>query len=58
MDELLGDFLNETAESLDLLDLELVRFEREPNTAGANEYVMKPFDRDIIEAKFHEVGLI
>jgi two-component system, chemotaxis family, sensor kinase CheA len=34
MDELLGDFLNETDESLDLLDLELVRFEREPNNAG------------------------
>ncbi len=27
-------------------------------TAGANEYIMKPFDRDIIEAKFQEVGLI
>jgi two-component system chemotaxis response regulator CheY len=27
-------------------------------SAGANEYVMKPFDREIIEAKFHEVGLI
>jgi len=27
-------------------------------TAGANEYIMKPFDCDIIEAKFHEVGLI
>jgi two-component system, chemotaxis family, chemotaxis protein CheY len=26
-------------------------------SAGANEYIMKPFDRDIIEAKFHEVGL-
>ena len=26
--------------------------------AGANEYIMKPFDRDIIEAKFHEIGLI
>jgi len=26
--------------------------------AGANEYIMKPFDRDIIEAKFTEVGLI
>ena len=26
--------------------------------AGANEYIMKPFDRDIIEAKFQEVGLI
>ena len=26
--------------------------------AGANEYIMKPFDRDIIEEKFQEIGLI
>jgi two-component system, chemotaxis family, chemotaxis protein CheY len=26
--------------------------------AGANEYIMKPFDRDIVEAKFQEIGLI
>jgi two-component system chemotaxis response regulator CheY len=26
--------------------------------AGANEYIMKPFDREILEAKFREVGLI
>jgi len=26
--------------------------------AGANEYIMKPFDRDIIEAKFSQVGLV
>ncbi|MEH2524060.1 MULTISPECIES: response regulator [unclassified Bradyrhizobium] len=26
--------------------------------AGANEYIMKPFDRDIVAAKFLEVGLI
>lgn len=26
--------------------------------AGANEYIMKPFDREIIEAKFSQVGLI
>lgn len=26
--------------------------------AGANEYIMKPFDREIMEAKFLEVGLI
>jgi two-component system chemotaxis response regulator CheY len=26
--------------------------------AGADEYIMKPFDRDIVEAKFHEAGLI
>jgi two-component system, chemotaxis family, chemotaxis protein CheY len=25
--------------------------------AGADEYIMKPFDRDIVAAKFHEVGL-
>lgn len=27
-------------------------------TAGADEYIMKPFDREIVEAKFQEVGLI
>ena len=26
--------------------------------AGANEYIMKPFDREIMEAKFQEVGLL
>lgn len=26
--------------------------------AGANEYIMKPFDRDIIEAKFNLVGVL
>jgi two-component system chemotaxis response regulator CheY len=26
--------------------------------AGANEYIMKPFDKDIVMAKFQEVGLI
>ena len=25
---------------------------------GANEYIMKPFDKEIVEAKFQEVGLI
>src|ERR1700730_9062474 len=25
--------------------------------AGANEYIMKPFDKDIVAAKFPEVGL-
>ena len=25
---------------------------------GANEYIMKPFDKEIISAKFQEVGLI
>ena len=26
--------------------------------AGANEYIMKPFDKDIVTTKFQEVGLI
>ena len=26
--------------------------------AGANEYIMKPFDKDILAAKLHEVGLV
>jgi hypothetical protein len=24
--------------------------------AGANEYIMKPFDKDIVEEKFQEIG--
>jgi len=27
-------------------------------SAGANEYIMKPFDKEILEAKFLEVGLL
>ncbi len=26
--------------------------------AGANEYIMKPFDRDIVQSKFEQVGLL
>jgi two-component system chemotaxis response regulator CheY len=26
--------------------------------AGANEYIMKPFDKDIVADKFREVGLV
>ena len=26
--------------------------------AGADEYIMKPFDKDIIQAKFQEVGVM
>src|SRR6201988_3495257 len=33
MDDLLREFLIETNESLDVLDVELVRFEQEPNNA-------------------------
>lgn len=31
---------------------------REAMLAGANEYIMKPFDSDILENKFVQVGLI
>ena len=31
---------------------------QEAIVAGANEYIMKQFDRDIIETKFAQVGLI
>src|SRR6476646_7485841 len=33
MDELLREFLTETNESIDVVDVELVRFEQEPNNA-------------------------
>src|SRR5512139_3597060 len=33
MDELLRDFVTETNESLDVVDVELVRFEQDPNNA-------------------------
>jgi two-component system chemotaxis response regulator CheY len=26
--------------------------------SGANEYIMKPFDSEIVESKFAEVGLV
>ena len=31
---------------------------REAIEAGANEYIMKPFDGDILEAKFAQAGLL
>ncbi len=31
---------------------------REAMTAGANEYIMKPFDSEILHAKLSQVGLI
>ncbi|MBM3554407.1 MAG: response regulator [Alphaproteobacteria bacterium] len=31
---------------------------REGLAAGANEYIMKPFDNEIIESKFTQLGLI
>ena len=34
MDDLLREFLTETSESLDVVDVELVRFEQDPNNAS------------------------
>lgn len=34
MDDLLTEFLTEATESLDVIDLELVKFERDPNNAA------------------------
>lgn len=31
---------------------------QEALTAGANEYIMKPFDSEILQAKFSQVGLL
>ena len=31
---------------------------REALDAGADEYIMKPFDSDILESKFSQVGLV
>ena len=31
---------------------------REAIEAGANEYIMKPFDGDIIQSKFSQAGLL
>lgn len=36
---------------------DLAHIQRAMN-AGANEYIMKPFDSDIIQSKFRQIGLI
>ena len=41
MDDLLREFLTETGESLDIVDLELVRFEREPNNTAILEDIFQ-----------------
>ncbi len=41
MDDLLGEFLTETAESLDVVDVELVKFEQEPNNAGILDNIFR-----------------
>lgn len=41
MDDLLSEFLTETAESLDLVDSELVKFEQEPNNSGILDNIFR-----------------
>ncbi len=41
MDDLLGEFLTETGESLEVIDSELVRFEREPNNSDILDNVFR-----------------
>ena len=41
MDELLRDFLTETSESLDIVDVELVRFEQEPNNKSILDNIFR-----------------
>ncbi|HET9903459.1 MAG TPA: chemotaxis protein CheW [Xanthobacteraceae bacterium] len=41
MDELLREFLTETSESLDTVDLELVRFEQDPNNADILDKIFR-----------------
>lgn len=41
MDDLLSEFLTETSESLDVIDVELVKFEQEPNNAGILDNIFR-----------------
>jgi two-component system chemotaxis response regulator CheY len=35
-----------------------IRHIQEAVASGANEYIMKPFDTEIIQSKFQQVGLL
>ncbi|MHA1522870.1 MAG: Hpt domain-containing protein, partial [Alphaproteobacteria bacterium] len=41
MDDLLGEFLTETSESLDVVDVELVKFEKEPNNTAILDNIFR-----------------
>ncbi len=41
MDDLLSEFITETSESLDVIDMELVKFEQEPNNAGILDNIFR-----------------
>ena len=44
MDDLLNEFLTETGESLAVIDVELVKFEQNPNDAAMLQNQVKPLD--------------
>lgn len=35
-----------------------INFIQEAMAAGANEYIMKPFDREIVQSKFSQAGIL
>lgn len=35
-----------------------INFIQEAISAGANEYIMKPFDREIVQSKFTQAGIL
>jgi two-component system chemotaxis sensor kinase CheA len=41
MDDLLREFLTETNENLDTVDVELVKFEKEPNNSGILDNIFR-----------------
>ena len=41
MDELIGEFLNETSESLDVIDTELVKFESDPTDRATLDNIFR-----------------
>lgn len=50
MDELLSEFLTETGEGLDQLDVDLVRFEQEPNNTGMLNAIFRLEDKGLATA--------
>jgi two-component system, chemotaxis family, sensor kinase CheA len=59
MDELLREFLTETAESLDHVDAQLVRFEREPDNGQvlSNVFRLVHTIKVYVVRTFRTVGL-
>jgi chemotaxis protein histidine kinase CheA len=53
MDDLLSEFLTETAESLDVIDVELVKFEQEPNNASILDNIFRLVHPIKVTCGFH-----